>query len=114
MGRNAESIYPSEFCEVRRNNYASFTRKGSTLYMHVHFWPGETVAMSGLQTKVKSAKLLVNDRQVTFQQDPYRVRFTGLPAVAPDHPVTTIAVECEAEPKQDSIFVRKEKPREGV
>jgi alpha-L-fucosidase len=82
--------------------------------MHVHYWPGEVVALSGLQTSVKSARLLASGKKVEFKQDPYRVRFVGLPAEAPDHPVTTLAIECEAEPTQDSIFVRKEKPREGV
>jgi alpha-L-fucosidase len=114
MAKNGDTIYQSDLCQPRRNNYASFTRKGNTLYMHVHYWPGEAVAMSGLQTKVKSAKLLAGDRKVEFHQDPYRVQFTGLPAQSPDHPVTTIAMECESEPTQDSIFVRKEKPREGV
>ena len=82
--------------------------------MHVHFWPGETVAISGLMTGVKSARLLALDKKVQVQQDKFRVRFTGLPAEAPDHPVTTIAIECESEPTQDTLFVRKEKPRDGV
>jgi hypothetical protein len=30
------------------------------------------------------------------------------------HPVTSIALECDGEPTQDNIFVRKEKPRDGV
>jgi alpha-L-fucosidase len=114
LERNGESIYASETCQVRRNNYASFTRKGNTLYMHVHFWPGDTVAMSGLKTQVKSARLLATNKKVECQQDAYRVRLTGLPAAPPDHPITTIAMECESEPTQDSIFVRKEKPRQGV
>jgi alpha-L-fucosidase len=70
--------------------------------------------MSGLKTTVKSARLLATNKKVEFQQDPYRIRFAGLPSEAPDHPVTTIAMECDSEPTQDSIFVRKEKPRQGV
>lgn len=114
LARNGESIFESDLCQVRRSNYASFTRKGNTLYMHVHFWPGSTVALSGLMTQVKSARLLAGNRKVDFKQDRFRVDFTGLPEQAPDHPVTTLAIECEAEPTQDSIFVRKEKPRDGV
>jgi alpha-L-fucosidase len=114
LGRNGAAIYTSEQCQPRRSNYASFTRKGNTLYMHVHFWPGDTVALSGLMTGVKSARLLASGNEVKFQQDRFRVRFTGLPNEAPDHPVTTIAIECEAEPRQDNNFVRNERPREGV
>jgi len=114
MDANGESIYKSDICLPRRANYASFTRAGNTLYMHVHFWPGEDVAISGLMTKVKSAHLLKSKQAVKFTQDPYRVHITGLPAQAPDSPITTIVLECESEPKQDTIFVRNNKPRAGV
>lgn len=114
MGRNGHTILDSDRCQVRHSDYATFTRTGNTLFMHVYFWPGEYVAISGLQTGVKSARLLVNDRKVSFTQDKYRVKLTGLPVEAPDHPVTTIALECESEPMQDTLFVRRNKPRDGV
>jgi len=114
MEKNGDCIYKSEICQVRRSNYASFTRTGNTLHMHVHFWPGGDVAFSGLMTKVKSATLLATGKSLQFAQDPYRVHITGLPISAPDSPVTTIALECEGVPTQDTIFVRKEKPRAGV
>ena len=82
--------------------------------MHVHFWPGDYVVVAGLQAQVKSAKFLASGKKIEFQQDRFRVRMTGLPAEAPDHPITTIALECDAEPTQDNIFVRKEKPRDRV
>jgi alpha-L-fucosidase len=111
---NGHTIYGTDPCQVRRSNYASFTRKGNTLYMHVHFWPGDYVAISGLMVKVKSAKLVKTGETVVFTQDDFRVRFTGLPMEAPDTPLTTIAIECDAEPHQDTDFVRKNKPRMGV
>src|SRR5260370_15536966 len=114
LAGNGDSMYQSETWQVRRSNYASFTRKGNTLYMHVHYWPGEVVALSGLKTPVKSARMLASSKKVDFEQDPYRVRFTGLTAQPPDHPVTTIAMECESQPTHDSIFVRKEKTRACV
>ena len=114
MAVNGHTIYESDPCQVRRSNYASFTRTGNTLLMHVHFWPGEYVAISGLMTKVKSAKLLKTGETVNFKQDDFRVRFIDLPTEAPDYPITTIAIECESEPRQDTDFVRKNKPRMGV
>ncbi len=81
-------------------------------------------AISVLMTQVKSAHLLKSKQAVAhllkskqavkFTQDPYRVHITGLPAQAPDSPITTIVLECESEPKQDTIFVRNNKPRAGV
>ena len=114
MATNGDTIYKSDLCQPRRSNYASFTRTGNTLYMHVHFWPGEDVAISGLMVKVNSARLQKTAQNLKFTQDPYRVHITGLPMDAPDTPVTTIVIECDGEPKQDTDFVRKNKPRAGV
>jgi len=64
MQVNGHTIYESDPCQVRRSNYASFTRSGNTLFMHVHFWPGQYVAISGLMTKVRSAKLVKTGESV--------------------------------------------------
>ena len=114
MDKNGGAIYTAEPCQVKRHNYALFTRKGTTLYMHVHYWPGEYVAISGLKSKVRSARLQATGKSIQFEQDQFRTRFTGLPSAAPDDPVTTIAIECETEPAQDNIMVRKERPRRQV
>ena len=114
MAQNGDTIYKAEICQPSRSTYASFSRIGNTLFMHVHFWPGSDVAISGLMVKVKSARLLKTNQQLTFSQDPYRVHITGMPVDAPDTPVTTIAIECDGEARQDTDFVRKEKPRGSV
>ena len=114
MARNGESIHTQDRCQPHRSNYANFTRKANTLYMHVYFWPGETVSLAGLKSKVKSARLLASNQTVKFDQERFRVRFTGLPALPPDHPVTTLAIECDSEPIQDTDLVRRERPRLGV
>jgi alpha-L-fucosidase len=111
MHGNGPAIYQSEKCQPRRSALAGFTRKGNTLYMHVHFWPGETVSLGGLMNQVKSARLLASEHEVKFEQDKFRVRFLNLPAKAPDEPVTTIAIECDGTPRQDTDFVRKEHVR---
>lgn len=114
MDTSGDTIYGSDLCEPRRSSYATFTRKGNTLYMHVHFWPGEYVAIGGLMNKVMSARVLKTGQKVAFSQDGFRTKFTGLPAEAPDYPVTTIAIECDGEPHQDNIYVRANKPRGTV
>jgi alpha-L-fucosidase len=114
MAGNGHTIYESDLCQPRRSNYASFTRTGNTLFMHVHFWPGQDVAISGLTVKVKSVRLLKTNQEVKFSQDPFRVHLIDLPMDPPDSPVTTIAIECDGVPTQDTDFVRKNKPRDGV
>lgn len=114
MDKNGVTIYGADPCDVKRSSYINFSRKGNTLYLHVYYWPGSTVAVGGLQTKIKSARLLASGKPVEVKQDEFRVQFTGLPANAPDTPVTVIAAECESEPKQDNLKVRTDRPRTRV
>jgi alpha-L-fucosidase len=114
MEKNGDTIYLAEPCKVKRSNYALFTRKGNTLYMHVHYWPGDNVSISGLKAQVKSARLHASGKIVKVDQDGFRTRISGLPMAAPDDPISTIALECHSEPLQDTNMVRKERPRRGV
>ncbi len=114
MQTSGPTIYGSDFCQPRRSAYASYTRKGNTLYMHVHFWPGEYVAITGLKNKVVSAHILKTGQTVKVTQDGFQTKLTGLAAEAPDFPVVTIALECDGEPNQDNIYVRANKPRGSV
>jgi alpha-L-fucosidase len=115
LKHNGESIFNTDLCQPWRPSYAMFTRRGNTLYMHVHFWPGSDVSLSGLQTKVKSVRLLASSASLPFTQDDWRVHITGLPAEAPDHPITTLAIECESEPRMNTDHeLRLAKPRGGV
>ena len=110
----AQTIYGAEPCQVARSTYANFTRKGNTLYMHVHFWPGSDVSISGLKQKVLSAKRAedrpARDGERRMASAPC---ITGLPDTAPDAPVTTIVLECDGCPMQDTDYVRINKPRCG-
>ncbi len=112
MDRNGHTIYGADRCQVKSSLFANFTRKGNTLYVHAHFWPGESWSIGGLKTKVTSAKILRTGEAVRFEQDEFGVRFSGLPAEPPDDPVSVIALECASEPVQEGgEFVRKGMPR---
>ncbi len=114
MKTGGAAIYGADPCQVSRSAYANFTRKGNTLYMHVHFWPGTDVSISGLKQKVLSAKILKTGQDAMVSQDGFRTHITGLPATAPDAPVTTLVLECDGVPAQDTDYVRINKPRAGV
>jgi len=114
MKTGGQAIYGAERCQVARSTYANFTRKGNTLFMHVHFWPGSDVSISGLKQKVLSARLLKSGQAAKVSQDGFRTLITGLPEHAPDSPVTTIVLECDGPPVQDTDYVRINKPRAGV
>src|SRR5439155_10165531 len=121
-------IFHEDPCHTLRHTYAGYTRKGNTLYVHVHFWPAQTVGTSalkyykpptavsigGLLAKVKSARMFVSREKVDSVQDDISVKFTGLPTNPPDYPVTVIEVQCDSEPAVDHTYVRKNRPRRGV
>jgi alpha-L-fucosidase len=111
LSKHGETIYQSDRCQPRRGNYVSYTRKGNTLYAHVHYWPGETVVLGNFLNKVTSARFHGSDQPVKFDQDEYRIRLTGLPKHAPEL-VTTFALECDSEPRQNHEGKRAEKIRE--
>jgi len=106
MKQNGEAIYGAEKCRFPHGNIEAFTRKGNTLHVHVHFWPGETVTVGGVTTRVRSVKLLATGQPVAFQQRGHQLIFSGLPARAPDELVTVIAADCDSEPVQDALSSR--------
>jgi alpha-L-fucosidase len=112
MSKHGDTIYESDRCQPRRGNYVTFTRKGNTLFAHVYYWPGETVVIGNLTNKVTAVRFHGSDRPVKFDQDEYRVRLTGLPKIAPEL-VTTFALDCDSEPRQNHEGKRAEKVREG-
>ena len=107
LQKNGESIYLTDLCQPTRCRFGSFSRKGNTLFLHVHYWPGATVSIAGLMNKVQSARLLATGQKVAFRQDTYSLSLTGLPVASPDSPITTIAMELDGEARQDNIFVRR-------
>lgn len=67
------------------------------------FQPDVVVAIGGLKTKVKSARLLKTGQNIPFTQDePFSLQLKGLPVEAPDSPLSVIEVECEGDPIIDA------------
>jgi len=100
LKRNGKAIFKTDRCEAGRSLFAGFTRRGNTLYVLAHHWPGSNWAIAGLRTKVKSARLLATGERVKFKQDSLRVVFSGLPTRAPDSPVTVLELKCAGIPRQ--------------
>ena len=111
MAKHGDTIRLSDICQPRRGNYVSFTRKGNSLFAHVYYWPGETVVIGNLLNKVSSVTMHGTNQPVKFIQDDFRITLTGLPKEAPEL-VTTFALECDGEPRQNHELKRAEKPRQ--
>jgi alpha-L-fucosidase len=128
LDTNGRAIFGTDRGSFGWGNYASYTRRGNTLYMHVYRWPGPTpaqewlpfyqpgvvLAIAGLNAKVKSARMLATGTPVAFEQDALGVRLTGLPNHAPDSPLTVIEIECESVPSMNHEAMRDRWPRHNV
>ena len=102
---------PADVCHVRDSVFSDFIVRGYNLYEMVYFWPGSELAIGGIKTKAISAKLYGTSTAVKFDQDDFRLRFTGLPVAAPDPLVSVLEVEFDAPPVQDSLAVRRNRKR---
>jgi alpha-L-fucosidase len=105
---------PVDFCRVKRGQFSDFIVRGNKLYIMVQFWPGEELAIGGLKSKVVSANLYRSTKPVAFEQDDFRVRFTGLPAAPPNAMVSVLEVEFDSPPDQDNLDVRRNSKRRLV
>jgi alpha-L-fucosidase len=129
LDTNGKAIYLTESGSLAAAPNKLFTRRGNTLYVIQKYWPGVTpaaqwlsflqpgvvVAIGGMKTKVKSARLLKMGENVPFtQDDSFSLLLTGLPVEAPDSPATVIEVECEDEPVIDAWAMVPKWPRYKV
>jgi len=128
LDTNGKAIYGTDRGQLGSNPGANYTRRGNTLYIHQHYWPGHTpaaewldfyqpeavIAIGGLKGKVLSARILKTGQSVKFTQDELRLRLTGLPIEPPDPPATVIEVECDSEPTIDHGTMRPLWPRNKV
>lgn len=125
LDTNGKAIYGTDRIGSAGNPNANYTRRGNTLYIHQHYWPGHTpaaewlsfyqpevvVALGGVKGKVLSARLLKTGQKVEFTQDEFALRLVGMPVEAPDNPATVIEVECDSEPSVDHDAMRPLWPR---
>jgi alpha-L-fucosidase len=103
LRRNGEAVYGTQKCRFPHGNIGVYTRRGTTLYAVIYYWPGTTMTVGGVRCKVKSARFLATSRSVPFEQRGSQLVFRDLPEKPPDDPLTVIAAECDAEPVQDAL-----------
>ena len=114
MDKHGDLIHQAEFCQVHRSQFADFTRRGNSLYVHVHYWDNSSFGIGGLRNKVLKASFYPSGEPIQFKQDDFRVLLTGMPNTAPDPLVSVIELQWDSEPHPDTDWVRKNRPRLGV
>jgi alpha-L-fucosidase len=91
MTVNGDSIYETTYGPIQEQTGFRTTAKGSDLYLHVFDWPSAPFRITGIPSKVLSARLLANNQPLQFQQSSSSLSIS-LPPQAPDANVSVIAL----------------------
>jgi alpha-L-fucosidase len=79
MDTHAELIHKADRCKVRSSELAQFTRQGNTLFIHAYYWPGETLALGGLQQKCCRPKCIRAVSRLSSNQRNFACDLWGCP-----------------------------------
>jgi hypothetical protein len=74
------------------------TVKGTTLFLLIDKWNGNSFTLGRITGKVLAARMLTTGTPVTMRQDGSRIFLTDLPETMPDLPFTVIALDFEDVP----------------
>ena len=106
MKVHGESVYgserlPSEWGAPESGIiFGRTTARGSTAYIHYFHWPGRKAALTGVENKVLSAKILTTGQNVKVGQfDNGHLFLTNLPEKPPDVHDTVIALKLDGKPE---------------
>jgi len=98
-----EAVYGSvDHADFEWTPTGAWTRKGRTGYYWCSRWPGDTLAIGGLSTRVRRVSLVASDRTCQFQQTRDRLVIRGLPRRCPDRRagIAVLRIDFERAPRQ--------------
>ena len=101
MDVNGESIYRTSASPIGAPSWGRCTRKGSTLYLHVHDWPTDGRLRVPVRNPVRAARVLGMRESLRFESGAGGLSVT-VPAKPVDPVVTVVALEVEGEPATDA------------
>jgi alpha-L-fucosidase len=88
---NGDSIYGTTYGPIQGVSGLRTTAKDKSIYLHIFDWPASAFAVSGIEARVISARLLANGKPLPFRQKEGEVEI-DLPPQAPDPNVSVIAL----------------------
>jgi len=94
MKVNGESLYGAERTDLPIQPWGVVTEKGNTIYAHVFNWPKDgKLTIGGLRSDIKSAKMLVNGKKVSFKRLNENDCQLILPGNAPDAVNSVVVID---------------------
>jgi len=89
---NGDSIYGTTYGPVQGVEGLRTTANDKSIYVHVLDWPTSALEIAGVGSKVMSARLLADGKQLTFRQSEGKLAI-DVPLQAPDANVSVIALK---------------------
>ena len=99
MKINGKAIYGAGPSPVIAANLGMATMVGDKVYLLIQRWPGSTVPLAWIGSKVKSACLLATGQYARIEQQGDRVWLHDMPQYPPDPWLTVIELTFEGAPK---------------
>lgn len=89
---NGESIYETTYGPIQGLPALRTTANRNSIFVHVFDWPAASLELSGLDSKILSARLLADGKPLVFRQTEDHIAI-DVPAQAPDANVSVIALQ---------------------
>jgi len=99
MNLNGKAIYGAGPSPVDAPNLGMTSRVGDKVYLLIQRWPGATVPLAWMGSKVKSACLLATGQYARIEQKGDRVWLHDLPPTPSDPYLNVIELSFEGKPK---------------
>ena len=99
MKRNGKGIYGAGPSPIAASNLGMASRVKDKVYLFIQRWPGSTVPLAWVGSKVKSACVLATGQLARIEQKGDRVWLHDLPELPPDTYLNVIELTFEGVPK---------------
>lgn len=106
MKRNGKGIYGAGPSPIAASNLGMASRVKDKVYLFIQRWPGSTVPIAWVGSKVKSACVLATGQMARIEQKGDRVWLHDLPELPPDTYLNVIELTFEGEPKPSTPAYR--------
>jgi len=96
---NAKALYEVDPGVCECISIGRMTVGEAEVYLHVLYWPGTALHLSGLENRVLRAYFLADGWPIDFRQEGEHIYLKGLPPLPPDPRDTVIVLEVEGKPR---------------
>ena len=98
LSANGRAVYGCSPGVCDSASFGHMAVSGETVYLHVLYWPGNTLHLAGLASRVRQARFLADEWPIRFEQEGDHLFLRGLPARPPDPRDTVIAIDVAGMP----------------